>query len=409
MAQHMDRILSGVRVLDFTDAMAGPYCTTQLANCGCEVINLERPGGKVIRSVPPFHEGYSIDFMYNHCGKKSIAIDLKAVGARDLVLKMAGVSDVVVENFRPGVMASFGLDYAAFQEANPSIIMCSISAWGQTGPYAELMGVDAITQAQSGVVHMSSEPGERPHFVGFPVTDILAGVTAFGAICAALYRRTRTGQGEYIDIAMYECLIAALYNSVGTHILSEGERDYRYMGSFSPDFSPCGAYKGRDGYLAIFGRTDVAWERITELMGRPELAQDPRFNTMAKRVKRNEEVTDLIERWLQEFEKVSDAALLLQSVRVMAGPVLSIGQVIDNDPHWKAREMLKEIEHPALGPVKFLNTPLRFRNSRANVEGPPPVVVGEHTNYILRDVLKLTDEKVAKLLKDGVVFEAKAV
>lgn len=400
----MEKILSGLRVLDFTDALTGPYCTRYLTDCGCEVINLEKPGGKVAWSLPYVHNGYSADYMYNHCGKKSFAIDLKAEGARELVLKMAKSADIVVENFRPGVMASFGLDYKAFKEANPTIIMCSISAYGQNSPFAELMGVDIITQAHTGVVHMSSELGERPHFVAFPVSDILAGVTAFGAICAALYRRGQTGQGDYIDIAMFDCLLGALHNAVGAHILSKGKDEYRYMGSFSPDFSPCGVYKGRDGYLALFLRTDLGWERLAELMEKPELATDPRLNTTENRVKHNDEVTAIIEAWLQKFDKVSDVVALLQSWRMLAGPVLSMGQVIDTDPQCEARELLKEIEHPVLGPMRFVNTPIHFQNSAAGVEEPPPVVAGQHTEEVLRQVLNLDDAEITKLKTAGIVF-----
>jgi crotonobetainyl-CoA:carnitine CoA-transferase CaiB-like acyl-CoA transferase len=400
----MKTILSGIRVLDFTDALAGPYCTTHLAACGCEVINIERPGGKVTRSLPPFYGEYSIDYMYNHCGKKSLMLDLKATGARELIQKLAKSSDVVVENFRPGVMADFGLDYAAFQQANPSIIMCSISAWGQDGPYAGLMGVDTITQAQSGLVHMSGAPGQRPNFVGFPVSDILAGVQAFGAICASLYHRSQTGEGECIDIAMYDCLISALYYAVGDHILSQGKQEYRYMeGCFSPNFSPCGAYQGRDGYLAIFARTDVAWARLAELMNQPELAADTRFKTVADRVRNNSEVTRIIEAWLQNYERISDAAAFLQSWRMLAGPVLSLGQVIDGDPQFKARNMLVEMEHPALGPVKFLKPPLRFKNAPAGFTGPPPLVPGQHNAYVLQDILNLSKEEIDKLIADGVM------
>ena len=149
--RNMDKLLDGIRVLDFTDALVGPYCTRYLADCGCEVINLEKPEGKVARFLPYLHKGLAAEFIINHCGKKSVAIDLKADGARELVLDLVKTSDVVVENFRPGVMAKLGLDYDTLKEANPAIIMCSISGWGQTGPYAELMGVDVIVQALRGI------------------------------------------------------------------------------------------------------------------------------------------------------------------------------------------------------------------------------------------------------------------
>ena len=401
----MEKILSGLRVLDFTDALVGPYCTRYLADCGCEIINLERPEGKVARFLPYLHKGLAAEFIMNHCGKKSVAIDLKAEGARELVLKLVKVSDIVVENFRPGVMAGFGLDYDALKEINPSIIMCSISGWGQAGPHADLMGVDLLVQAMRGIAHMSSEPHDRPRFVSFAATDVLTAVNAFGAICAALYRRTITGKGEYIDLALADCTLAGLGNAVGTHIFSKGKDEFRYMsGSFSPDISPCGAYKGQDGYIAIFCRTDIGWERLADLMGSPELAADPRFKANENRVKNNDEVTKLIEEWLANFEHVSDVAAILQSYRILAAPVLSLAQVIEEDPQSKIREMIVDLEHPTFGPIKSLNTPLRFQNSKAYVEEPPPVEVGEHTEFTLRTILGLDNDEIDRLRKKGVVF-----
>jgi crotonobetainyl-CoA:carnitine CoA-transferase CaiB-like acyl-CoA transferase len=400
-----DKILSGLRVLDFTDALAGPFCARYLADCGCEVINVERPDGKVARFLPYFKDGHCAEYIQNHCGKKSIALDLKAEGARDLILELVRVSDIVLENFRPGVMAGLKLDYPALKEVNPAIIMCSISGWGQTGPQAEMIGVDLLVQASRGIAHMSTKAGERPNFVGFAVSDILAALNAFGAICAALYRRSITGEGEYIDIAMADCALASLGNAFGTHILSKGKDEMRYMvGSFSPSMSPNGAYKGRDGYLVVFVRTDELWALLTKVMGKPELATDPRFNTVENRLKHNEEVTEIMDEWVQQFERVSDVAALLQSHHILASPVLSIAQVIEEDPQSKAREMIAEMPHPTLGPFKYLNTPLRFQNSKAYVDEPPPVAIGEHTEYVLRNVLRLDDEEIKKLRKERVVF-----
>ncbi|MBN2058846.1 MAG: CoA transferase, partial [Deltaproteobacteria bacterium] len=166
----MDKVLDGVRVLDFTDRLAGPYCTRYLADCGCEVINVEPLDGANCRTMPYLFDGQSTDYMYNHCGKKSIAVDLKNDSAHDLMMELAKVSDLVVENFRPGVMADLGLDYNAFKKANPSIIMCSISGWGQTGPYSELMGADITTQAYGGILDLTGPPDQRPCFVGIPIT-----------------------------------------------------------------------------------------------------------------------------------------------------------------------------------------------------------------------------------------------
>jgi crotonobetainyl-CoA:carnitine CoA-transferase CaiB-like acyl-CoA transferase len=399
------RILEGLRVLDFTDALAGPYCTRYLADCGCEVINIERPEGKVARALPYLHKGLAAEYIINHCGKKSVAIDLKAEGAKELVLELVEVCDIVVENFRPGVMKSLGLDYQVLKSVNPSVIMCSISGWGQNGPYAELMGVDVIVQALRGIAHMGSSDGEPPRFVSFAVSDVLTSVNAFGAICAALYRRTKTGEGEYIDIALADCIFSTLGNAVGTHIFSEGKDEFKYMaGRYSPDISPCGAYKGRDGYLAIFCRTDIGWQRMTELMGKPELADDPRFNSPENRVAHNDEVTVYIEEWLSTFEQVSDVAALLQSYRILAGPVQSVAQVIEEDPQCVERNMMVDIEHADLGRFKSLNTPLRFANSSASVQEPPPVTVGEHSEEVLRQTLQFSEEQIDQLKSDKVLF-----
>lgn len=399
----MDKVLSGVRVLDFTDRLAGPFCTRYLADCGCDVINVEQPGGANARTMPYLFDGQSTDYMYNHCGKKSIVIDLKNDGAHNLVMKLAEVSDVVVENFRPGVMKGFGLDYNAFKEVNPSIIMCSISGWGQAGPYSELMGADITTQAYSGILDLTGPPDRRPCFVGIPIADMLAGVNAFGAICAALYRRARTGIGDYIDIALVDCIFATLRNEVGIHVLTNGKERPKRRGSFHTNLSPYGVYKGRDGYMVLSCYTPIGFERLSGLIGKPELVIDPRFDTMEKRVKNNRELTKLIEAWLKKFEKVGDAVAFLQSYRIMAAPVLSVTQIIEEDPQIKVREMLKEIEHRTLGPVKFLNTPLRFRNSEASVDGPPPAFVGEHTDSILSGILKLDDEEIKELRAKGIV------
>ena len=399
----MDKVLNGVRVLDFTDRLAGPFCTRYLADCGCDVINVEQPGGANSRTMPYLFDGQSTDYMYNRCGKRSIVIDFKKDGANDLVMKLAKVSDVVVENFRPGVMKGFGLDYNAFKEVNPSIIMCSISGWGQSGPYSELMGADITTQAYSGILDLTGPPDRRPCFVGIPIADILAGVNAFGGICAALYRRTRTGVGDYIDIALVDCVFAALRNEVGVHILTKGKERLKRHGSFHSSLSPYGVYKGRDGYMVLSCYRPIGFERLAGLMGKPELFTDPRFDTMEKRVKNNRELTKLIEAWLKKFKKVGDAVAFLQSYRIMAAPVLSVTQIIEEDPQIKAREMLKEIEHRTLGPVKFLNTPLRFLNSEASVDGPPPAFAGEHTDDILSSVLKLDTGEIKRLRTTGII------
>jgi crotonobetainyl-CoA:carnitine CoA-transferase CaiB-like acyl-CoA transferase len=295
----MPKVLSGIRVLDFTDALAGPYCTRYMADCGAEVLNIEKPGGKQARSIPYFHKGVGLDFLYNHCGKKSVGIDMKREGSRELVLNMARVCDVVMENFRPGVMRDFKLTYEDFKNVNPSIIMCSISGWGQSGPRAEQMAADLSIQSVSGILDLTGDPNGRPSLVGFPVTDILAGLNAFGAICAALYHRTVTGKGDYIDIAMADCAINCLHQAVGMHTLTEGKVKLKRSGAFNNDMPSWGIFKGKDGYIAISAATKIGWDRLTELMGKPELAGDPRFETREARLKNNDAAWHMLKNGLR--------------------------------------------------------------------------------------------------------------
>jgi CoA:oxalate CoA-transferase len=401
----MDKILSGIRVLDFTDRLAGPYCTRYLADCGCEVINIEPPGGADSRGMPFFFDGQSTDFMYPHCGKKSFNVNLKAPGARELIMDLAKVSDVVVENFRPGVMKKFGLDYPAFEKVNPGIVMCSISGFGQEGPYAQWMAADIAAQAASGYLDATTATGDRPKISGMGLGDILAGLTAFGAINAALYRRTITGKGDYIDISLMDCLFGTLYNQVGKCALSEeeGEVDLSFLASH---LSPRAAYKGRDGYMILSAYKNEGFELLAELMEKPELANDPRFNSVENRVAHDEALTVIIDEWLQTtFTEVNDAAALLQSYRIMASPVLPVSKVIKH-PQTEVREMLKEVKHRTLGPVKYINIPIRFQHSKAFVEEPPAAYAGEHNDYVLGQILGLNREAIEELKGGGIVCGA---
>ena len=400
----MNKILGGVRVLDFTDAVAGPFCTRYMADCGAEVITIERPGGKAARGVPYFFKGESLQFIYNHCGKKSIGLDLKKEDSKELVFKLAKKCDVVIENLRPGVMGELGLDYAAFQAVNPSIIMCSISGWGQSGPNAEQMGADLSIQATSGILDLTGEPDKRPVLVGFAVTDLLAGLNAFGAICAALVHRGKTGKGDYIDIAMNDCAVACLHEAFGIHTLTQGKEAMKRVGSFNNYMPSWGVFKGTDGYIVISAATKIGWDRLTELMDKPELAEDPRFDTREERVKNNEEVVKIVEEWLETFEKVSDVAALLQSYRIQAAPVQTMAQIVDEDPQFATRDMIREIQHPVLGKTKFLNTPLKFKYGDAFINGFFPATPGQDTDEILKSLLDMSDGELEALKQAGVVF-----
>jgi crotonobetainyl-CoA:carnitine CoA-transferase CaiB-like acyl-CoA transferase len=285
--------------------------------------------------------------------------------------------------------------------------MCSISGWGQEGPRAEQMAADLSIQSISGILDLTGDPKGRPSLVGFPVTDILAGLNAFGAICAALYRRAVSGEGDYIDIGMADCAINCLHQAVGVHTLTEGKAELKRAGAFNNDMPSWGIFKGKDGFIAISAATKVGWDRLSELMGKPELATDPRFQDRIERLKNNDAVVEYVEEWLSTFDHVSDVAALLQSFRMQSVPVFTVAKVIDEDEQFKLRGMLKELEHPVLGKMKFLTSPLRYTNHRASADAPPTAVAGESTDEVLKGVLNMEDDELSTLKKEGIIFDGK--
>jgi crotonobetainyl-CoA:carnitine CoA-transferase CaiB-like acyl-CoA transferase len=399
----MPKILDGLRVLDLTEALAGPFCTRILADGGARVIKIERPGGELYRIYPHIREGQSSWWMYTNWGKKSISIDLKNAEGPQLIKELAKESDLIIENFRPGVLESYGLTYETFKAVNHSIIMCSISGFGQTGPNRSLMGADTAAQAYSGLLDMTGEPDGRPCFVGTAIGDYVGALYAFGAVCAALYHRAITGEGQYIDIALVDCLFSVHDFPVGAFILSEGKEEIHRAGPDHLYGCPLGVYKGTDGFIVINAPLNDAFARLLDVMGKPELINDPRFDSPEHRLEHREEVRQVLEEWLRNFEHVSEVANLLQSYRILGTPVLTVKQAID-DPQFQAREMLVELEHPTLGPIKVLNTPLRFSHAKSCVHGALAVKPGEHTKEILRSVLKLSQQQIEGLQKRKVVF-----
>jgi CoA:oxalate CoA-transferase len=398
----LEKVLQGIKVLDFTWALAGPWATRLLADCGARVIKVEPLGGVINRTFPPIKQGQSAWFMYTNWGKKSICIDLKQDEGKELALELGKVSDVVVENFRPGVMKELGLDYTAFQKVNPAIIMCSISGFGQYGPLSQQMCADTSAQAYSGLLDLTGEPDQTPVFFGTSIGDTSAGTYSFGAICAALYKRTLTGEGAYIDIALVDCLFSQHEFAVGYEVLTNGQQHSRRAGHHHQALSPLGVHKGRDGYIIINCFRDEGWSRLAEIMGKPELAKDPRFDTGEHRAKNRKEITIEIEEWLQNFESVKDVAALLQSYRILATPVMTVQELME-DPQIQAREMLVEFSHPILGRIKALNSPFRFTPPAACINGLPPITAGQHTVEILSNVLNFNSEKIKYLLERKIV------
>ncbi|MGH7331452.1 MAG: CaiB/BaiF CoA transferase family protein [Candidatus Rokuibacteriota bacterium] len=396
-------LLAGLTVLDFTRVLAGPYCTRMLADLGARVIKVERPGegDEVRRGMLQLEDGRSDQgtyFIRVNAGKLGVAIDLTGPRGREVVRDMVGVADVVVENFVPGVMARLGCDYRTLTEIKGDLVYCSISGFGQNGPLSGMQAFAHIINAISGMMALEREPNPHPRVTYLQAADVLAGTHAFGAILAALLRRERTGRGAYLDVSMLECLVAAEDVTYGS-ILNGGPV------SVGPRVGmvvhPIG-----DGYLAMqtVGAPQL-WPRLLELLGRPELAEDPRFATPAARRDNWSALRGIVTDWLAGFAKVDEAVTTLTAARIPAVPVLSPEEVV-NHPHLAARGAFPTVPHPGRGSVRVTATPFHVDGRPSVPSGPAPYRVGEHTRQVLRDVLGYDAARIAELERAGVIQSA---
>lgn len=393
--------LSGVRVLDFTRALAGPFCTRLLCDLGAEVIKIEPPPGDQSRDfMYVTEEGISGYFMQQNVGKKGLCLDLRVPLGKSLARKLTDLCDVVVENYRPGVMARLGLDYDTLSRTNPGLVMCSISGYGQTGSSINRPAADHTAQAMSGVAHLNGDADGRPRLVGTAVGDTVGGAHAFGAICAALYRRSITGQGQHIDLSLVDSLIWQNEWAFEYLLLSGGRELPRKS---RPVVNVHGIYKARDGYVTLAAVTQEGWENLTKVMGRPDLASDPRFLTPPDRELRWKEVDTLIEQWVLTFPSAKAAVHAFTDVGGLVGSeVLSIPEVLEA-PRMEERGLLTEVENPILGPVKVLNSPFKFSDSDSGARDHAPLL-GEHSIPVLRELLGLSQEKILDLVGTGAVI-----
>lgn len=394
----MNKIFEGVRVLDFTNNIAGPTCTAMMSDFGAEVIKIERPKyGDDNRAFIPFVEGKSVNAMYHNRGKKSVVLDMKNPKAIELLKEMVKEVDVVVESFRPGIMARFGLDYENLKKINPKIIMCSISAFGQTGPYSQLPGYDLIAQALSGFMDLTGEADGPPMKVGPSMADYGTGHNAFGAISAALFYRERSGKGQYIDVSLLECLVASNDYCEAAFLGMDAYRNGNHHGLVAP----YGAFIGNNGSIIVGALNQKLWGKLCRLIERPDMAEDPRFDTVFKRVKALDEVIDAIETWLRKFDNVVEPARLIMEQGI---PCAKVNTTYDlqKDPQLLHRGMITELKTPELsmGKVTARGVHLKFSETPGELGIAPKL--GEHTHEILSQLLGLSEEELKKLEEEGV-------
>lgn len=406
-AMNRSKLLAGIKVLDFTHALAGPHCTRILADLGAEVIKLEAaPAGDFARSMFLVKHGLGALFLYTGAGKKSLCMDLKKPEGVKIAKEMVAKIDVVVENFAPGVMKKLGLDYETLKGINPKLIMASVSGFGQFGPWAERTSYDIIGQAMSGVMHMTGDPNGPPQYVGNYIGDPNAGVHAALAVCASLFYRDRTGKGQYIDIAQVDSLLYLDMLNIPAYALTDGKFNPKRFGAHHYGMAPLGVFKGEDGYVVIQA-VEHQWPNFAKAIGRADLITNPKFETNAKRLENKDELVAITEAWLQSFPNNDAALTILAEWRVPCAPVLDIGQAISH-PQTLARGMVTEVEHPLLGKMPIINTPFVLSETPRQIQGPAPLL-GQHNTEVLTHHLGYSAVDVARLTQNGVLVEEEKV
>jgi len=393
--------LDGVKVLDLTRVLAGPFCTMILADLGAEVIKIERPGvGDDSRHFTPFIKGQSAYFININRGKKSIVINLKHPKGKKLFLELVKKADVVVENFRPGTMERLGLDYEVLKKVNPRIIYASISGFGQYGPYRDRPAYDLIAQAMGGIMSITGWPETPPTRVGTAIADILAGLYCCIAILAALRAREITGLGQRIDIAMVDSVMASCeaYNEMW---LVEKRIPTR-IGNRYEFIYPYDSFRAKDGWIVIGVGNNEMWKRFCQAIGRPELIDDERFNTNEKRVKNYKEVKKIVEEWTSKRSTNETLSTLLK-YEIPCAPVYNMKDVCEDEHIAKVREMVVEIDQPGVGKVKIVGTPIKTYPIECKVRGAAPLL-GQHTKEILKELLGLSENDVQRLKDEGVIY-----
>jgi crotonobetainyl-CoA:carnitine CoA-transferase CaiB-like acyl-CoA transferase len=404
-----ERPLSHLRVLDLSRVLAGPYATQNLADMGAEVIKVERPGaGDDTRGWgPPFvstgegERGDSAYFLSANRGKKSITCDLASAEGQQLIRELAMQCDIVVENYKVGTLARYGLDQASLRALNPKLIYCSITGFGQTGPYAPRPGYDFVFQGMGGLMSITGipdgQPGAEPMKVGVAAADLMTGMFATVAIMGALEHRHRTGQGQYLDIALLDSLIAMTsYQAINWFV--SGETPQR-LGNGHPNIVPYQVFACKGGHIILAVANDSQFRSFCKVVGKPEWATDTRFAVGAGRAVNRATLIEMIAAIMLE-RTMHDWMERLEAANVPCGPINTLPQVYD-DPQVQHRGMRVRLDHPS-GEISLLASPLRFSETPVQYEVPPPLL-GQHTEQVLRERLGLSDQRLTELRERGVI------
>jgi crotonobetainyl-CoA:carnitine CoA-transferase CaiB-like acyl-CoA transferase len=392
--------LSGIRVLDLTRVLAGPFCTMLLADMGAEVIKIETPGdGDDSRRYPPFIGEESAYFMNLNRNKKSMVLNLKHAKAKEIFLNLVEKSDVIIENFRPGTMEKLGIGYDKIKTRNPDIVYACISGFGHSGPYKDLPGYDIIGQAMGGIMSITGWPESPPTRTGTAIADVLAGLNACIGILAGLLSVRNGGAGQKIDIALVDSVVSAMETIIQIYLVEN--RIPQRTGNRYEFIYPYDTFKARDGWVIIAVGNNKLWEVFCNAVGRPELLNAPHYRDNYDRVKAHVEVKQVVEEWSQQ-KTVREIVDFMLSKKIPCAPIYTVKDVVENEHIASARRMIREIDHPVAGPVKVIGSPVNMSETPVEVASPAPLL-GQHSEDVLKAILNLTDDELASLKNEKAI------
>ena len=401
-----DAMLDGLTILDMSQGIAGPYCGLLLGQQGARVIKVEPPTGDWSRQMGRAVDGQTaISIAYN-AGKESVVLDTRTPQGRKTLIALAEKADIIIQNFRPGVAASMGVEYEVLAKRNPKLVYCSISAYGHTGPDAHRAGFGLIAEAKSGIMQMVGTPGEPPPLLRISLGDMYTGIHAVAAINAALLGRVKSGQGQHIDMALYDTLVSMHEYAVQCYTLSGGQEVPVQTGHDMPTSTLYGVFRAQDGDLVIAAQVDDAWKRFAALVeqrgGPAGFAADARFHTSAGRNAHRLDILAVVKPWVAA-QRVADVLAMLDAIDVPGAKVQRIDEVLA-DPQIQARGMVLEQDHPVLGKIKLPNLPFHFSGCDTTITQVAPDL-GQHNTEIAASV-GFSAEQIAAMQQDGVLYSA---
>ena len=393
--------LSGIRVIDLTRVLAGPFCTMLLGDMGAEIIKIEMPGqGDDSRRYPPFIGAESAYFMNLNRNKKSVVLNLKNPKAKRIFMDLVACADVVLENFRPGTMEKMGLGYDTLKSCNPNIVYSCISGFGHSGPYKDLPGYDIVGQAMGGIMSVTGWPDGPPTRTGTAIADVLGGLCACIGILTSLLAIKNGKPGQKVDISLVDSVVSAMETIIQIYLVEQ--RTPQRTGNRYEFIYPYDTFRAKNGWVVIAVGNNKLWEVFCRSIERPDLLEQVKYNDNYDRVKEHEAIKRIVEDWTSNRE-VKEVIDFLTSKQIPCAPIYTAKDVVEDEHIATARRMIREVEHPAAGKMKVIGSPINLSGTPTEIYAPAPLL-GEHTDAVLNGLLSLTDSQIAELRQEKAVF-----